>query len=253
MVTGGGAGIGRAICRRLAGEGACVGVFDRDAAAAAAAVAAEIAGSGGRAVALPGDVTSETEIAEALAAVTARYGRLDVLVCNAAATTQSRIEDVTPEDWDRETGVTSRGVFLCCRLALPALVECRGNVIAIGSVNGSVYVGNPAYSVAKAGLRSLVQAIAVEYGPRGVRANLVSPGTVQTEHESWRARLARDPLIFQKLADWYPVGRVGTPDDIAAAVAFLASAEAGFISGAELIVDGGLTAGLGGMARFLAQ
>jgi NAD(P)-dependent dehydrogenase (short-subunit alcohol dehydrogenase family) len=250
LVTGGGAGIGRAIGRRLAREGAAVALLDVDA-ATAAGVAAEITAAGGRAVALRGDVTVEADIAGALGAVADRFGGLDALICNAAATTRPRLEDVTPADWDRETGVTLRAVFLCCRAALPALAARRGNVVAIGSVNGSVYVGNPAYSAAKAGLRSLMQAIAVEWGPRGVRANLISPGTVRTEHESWRARLARDPAIFERVAAWYPVGRVGEPDDVAAAVAFLASGEAGFISGAELVVDGGLTAGLGGLAAAL--
>ena len=247
LVTGGGAGIGRAIVRRLATEGAAVGVFDIDA-AAARATADALATVGGVGLALPGDVTQAADIAAALATLADRFGGLDVLVCNAAATTRGRLAEVTPEDWDRETGVTLRAVFLCCRAALPMLVERRGNLVAIGSVNGAVYLGNPAYSAAKAGLRSLIQAIAVEHGPDGVRANLVSPGTVRTEHESWRARLARDPSIFEKLAAYYPLRRVGEPDDIAAAVAFLASAEAGFVSGTELTVDGGLTAGLAGMA-----
>ena len=250
MVTGGGAGIGRAIAMRLAAEGAAVGLLDIDA-ARAAGVAAEIAGQGGRAVTMAGDVTKAADVAAALASVSAAFGGLDVLVSNVGGTTRARLADVSPEDWDRETGVTLRAAFLCCRAALPMLTQRRGNIVAIGSINGSVYVGNPAYSAAKAGLRSLMQAIAVEYGPLGVRANLVSPGTIRTEHESWRARLARDPGVFDKLAAWYPVGRIGTPEDIAAAVAFLASDEAGFVSGTELVVDGGLTAGVPGMAAAL--
>lgn len=248
LVTGGGAGIGRAIAHRLAREGAAIVILDRDA-EAADRVASEI--GAGRAWAVAGEVTAEADIAAALAAAADRFGGLDVLVCNAAATTRSRLQDVSPADWDHETGVTLRSVFLCCRAALPALVARRGNVVAIGSVNASVYVGNPAYSAAKAGLRSLVQAVAVEYGGRGVRANLVSPGTVRTENESWRDRIARDPALFDKLVRWYPVGRVGEPDDIAAAVAFLAADEAGFVSGTELVVDGGLTAGMGSMAAEL--
>ncbi len=242
LVTGGGAGIGRAIARRLAGEGSSVAILDLDA-AAAHETARAIEASGGSALAIQGDVTAEADIAAALAAVVVRFGALDVLVCNVGGTTQGRLDDVTPDDWDRETGVTVRAAFLCVRAALPRLAARRGNVVAIGSVNGLTYVGNPAYSAAKAGLRSLVQAIAVEYGPRGVRANLVSPGTIRTEHESWRARLARDPAIFEKLAAHYPIGRIGAPDDIAAAVAFLASDEAGFVTGTELVVDGGLMAG----------
>ncbi len=112
-----------------------------------------------------------------------------------------------------------------------------------------MYFGNPAYSAAKAGLRSLTQSLAVEAGPRGVRTNMVSPGSVRTASPSWAARQQRDPAIFEKLARWYPVGRVGRPEDIAAAVCFLAADEAAFVNGANLVVDGGLTAGMGVMAQ----
>ena len=128
----------------------------------------------------------------------------------------------------------------------------RGAIVSVASVNGLMYFGNPAYSAAKAGLINLTKAIAVEYGPKGVRANTVSPGSVRTEHPSWAERQARDPQVFEKLARWYPVGRVGTPEDIAAAIAFLASDEAAFVNGADLVVDGGLTAGMMPMTRELA-
>jgi NAD(P)-dependent dehydrogenase (short-subunit alcohol dehydrogenase family) len=114
-------------------------------------------------------------------------------------------------------------------------------------VNGLIALGNPAYSAAKADLITLTRALAMEYGADGIRANLVSPGTVRTEHPSWRERQARDPQVLDKLARWYPLGRVGEPADIAAAIAFLASDEAGFVNGANLVVDGGLTAGLAPM------
>jgi NAD(P)-dependent dehydrogenase (short-subunit alcohol dehydrogenase family) len=127
----------------------------------------------------------------------------------------------------------------------------RGVVVSVASVNGLMCFGNPAYSAAKAGLINLTQSIAVEYGPKGVRANAVSPGSVRTENQSWTRRLERDPQLFDKLARWYPVGRVGRPEDIAAAVAFLAADEAAFVNGANLVVDGGLTAGMAPMAREL--
>ena len=126
-----------------------------------------------------------------------------------------------------------------------------GAIVNIGSVNGLMYFGNPAYSAAKAGLLSLTRSIAVEYGPKGVRANMVSPGTIRTNAPSWTARLKRDPKVFDKLARWYPVGRVGRPTDIAAAVAFLAADEAAFVNGTNLVVDGGLTAGMPVMAHEL--
>jgi NAD(P)-dependent dehydrogenase (short-subunit alcohol dehydrogenase family) len=139
-----------------------------------------------------------------------------------------------------------------CRAVLPGMVERgRGVIVSVASVNGLMCFGNPAYSAAKAGLLNLTQSIAVEYGPKGVRANAVSPGSVRTENRSWTSRLERDPQLFEKLARWYPVGRVGKPEDIAAAIAFLAADEAAFVNGANLVVDGGLTAGMGPMAREL--
>jgi NAD(P)-dependent dehydrogenase (short-subunit alcohol dehydrogenase family) len=111
--------------------------------------------------------------------------------------------------------------------------------------------GNPAYSAAKAGLLSMTRSIATEYGPKGIRCNAVSPGTVQTENSSWKRRVAEDPKIFEKLNRWYPVGRVGQPDDIAAAIAFLAADEAAFVNGTNLVVDGGVTAGMAPMIKEL--
>jgi NAD(P)-dependent dehydrogenase (short-subunit alcohol dehydrogenase family) len=117
----------------------------------------------------------------------------------------------------------------------------------VGSVNGLAYFGNEAYSAAKAGLVSLTRSIAVRYGPRGVRANLVAPGTLRTP--AWDERLARDPAALDRVVRWYPLGRVGEPEEVVGAVLFLLSEEAAWISGAVLPVDGGLLAGNGLMAR----
>jgi NAD(P)-dependent dehydrogenase (short-subunit alcohol dehydrogenase family) len=245
LVTGGGRGIGRATALRLANEGAAVAVVDKDA-APARDVVKEIAASGRTAVALQADVTVADAVLAMVRDAERALGPLHVLVNNAAATSASTIEATGEADWDVELGVTLRAAFLCMKAVLPGMVERgKGTIVAIGSVNGRVYVGNPAYSAAKAGLVMWVKAMAVEYGPKGIRTNLVSPGSVRTENRSWTERMQRDPQIFEKLARWYPAGRVGTPEDIAAAVAFLASEEASFVNGAELVVDGGLTAGMG--------
>jgi NAD(P)-dependent dehydrogenase (short-subunit alcohol dehydrogenase family) len=210
IVTRGGNGIGRATALRLASEGAAVVIMDLRS-ADGEAVAKSISDSGGRALFVAGDAA---------------------------------LAECTPDDWNQELEGTLKTAFLCCRAVLPLMVEQGGGAIVnIGSVNGFSYVGNPAYSAAKAGLLNLTQAIAVEYGPRGVRANMVSPGTIRTSGRSWVRRLERDPEIFEKLARWYPLGRVGRPEDIAGAVAYLGSDEAGFVNGANLVVDGGLTAG----------
>lgn len=249
MVTGGGNGIGQATSRRLAAEGAAVLILDPNEEAARRCAAA-ITEAGGRAAASIGSVTEEADIADAVARAQTAFGAIDVLVNNAAFTVTSTLDQCSPDDWDREFAVTLRGAFLVTRAVLPQMAaRGRGAIINIGSVNGLMYFGNPAYSAAKAGLLNLTRSLAVEAGPRGVRTNMVSPGSVQTANLSWTQRQQRDPQIFQKLARWYPVGRVGKPEDIAAAVCFLAADEAAFINGANLVVDGGLTAGMGVMAQ----
>ena len=249
IVTGGGDGIGRATSLRLASEGATVVVFDINPAGAEASVAA-ITAAGGTALALAGSVTSESDIAAGLAATIAAYGKLDVLVNNAGFALKATLPELDIEHWDREMDGNLKGAWLCARAAMPLLMQAggRGNIVNIGSVNGLMYFGNPAYSAAKAGLLSLTKSLAVEYGPRGVRTNMVSPGTIQTNAEAWTKRIKRDPKIFEKLSRWYPVGRVGKPEDIAAAVCYLAADEAGFCNGTNLVVDGGLTAGMPIMA-----
>jgi meso-butanediol dehydrogenase/(S,S)-butanediol dehydrogenase/diacetyl reductase len=243
IVTGGGAGIGRAIAVRLASEGAAVAVMDLRSEDAEDA-AENILKAGGRALAVAGDASAQSDVAAAIDRVLGAFGTIDVLVNNVGFAGKATLAECTPEDWDRDFEGTLKTAFLFSRAILPLMVEQRsGAIVNIGSVNGFTYVGNPAYSAAKAGLLNLTQAIAVEYGPHGVRANMVSPGTIRTTSRSWVKRQERDPQIFEKLARWYPVGRVGRPDDIAAAVAYLGSDEAGFVNGANLVVDGGLTAG----------
>jgi NAD(P)-dependent dehydrogenase (short-subunit alcohol dehydrogenase family) len=248
IVTGGGDGIGRTTALRLAFEGAAVLVTDIAAGAAAAAVA-EIEALGGRAAASVGSVTDEAAVTAAVELALLRFGAVHVLVNNAAFTDRPTLAEVSPADWDREFDVTLRGAWLFARAVLPHMTGLgRGAIVNIGSVNGLMYFGNPAYSAAKAGLLSLTRSLAVEAGPKGVRANMVSPGTIRTNAPSWTARQQNDPAIFERLARWYPVGRVGVPADIAAAVAYLAADEAGFVNGANLVVDGGLTAGMPVMA-----
>lgn len=252
LITGGGRGIGRATALRLAGEGAALAVVDRDG-APARAVVGEIAGLGRTGVALVADIAADGAAERLVAAAEKALGPLDILVNNAAHTTHGTLAATGPADWDAELAVTLRAAWLMARAALPGMAaRGRGAIVNIASVNALVALGNPAYSAAKAGLLNLTRQIAVEYGPKGVRCNAVTPGTVRTEHPSWQQRLARDPAIFEKLTRWYPVGRVGRPEDIAACVAFLAADEAGFVNGANLVADGGLTAGLAPMMAELS-
>lgn len=248
IVTGAGQGIGRETALRLASEGAAVLVNDLVAERAAATVAA-VANAGGRAAEFVGSVAKPAEVEAMVAAALATFARIDVLVNNAYYLVASTLEGNTPENWRSEFDVTLDGAFLCARAVLPHFVaQKRGAIVNIGSVNGLMYFGNPAYCAAKAALLSLTRSLAVEYGPKGVRTNMVSPGTIHTEAPAWTERQKRDPQVFEKLARWYPVGRVGRPADIAAAIAYLAADEAAFVNGTNLVVDGGLTAGMPLMA-----
>ncbi|MER5276199.1 SDR family NAD(P)-dependent oxidoreductase [Streptomyces sp. NPDC002809] len=249
LLTGAGQGIGAATARRLAAEGARVLVTDLDGERAAHA-AAEIRESGGEAEALACDVTDRTAVEAAVAHAVSVFGGLDVLVNNAYACTPDAalFEDEPDESWQRDLDVTLSGAYRCARAALPHLVESgRGAIVTIGSVNGEQSFGNHAYSAAKAGLASLTRTLAGHAGPRGVRVNLVMPGTIRTD--AWAGRDAE----LSRVSGLYPLGRVGEPEDIAGAVAFLASRDAAWVTGTTLRVDGGLTAVNTGFLRAVAE
>ncbi|MFE2427567.1 SDR family NAD(P)-dependent oxidoreductase [Streptomyces sp. NPDC059373] len=237
LITGAGQGIGAATAHRFAAEGARVLVTDRDGARAEGAAAA-VRQRGGTAEALACDVTDRTAVEAAVAYAAERFGGLDVLVNNACAChpDEPRFEDQPDDTWYEDIEVTLTGAMRCARAALPRLAAAggRGSVVNIGSVNGIIDFGNHAYSAAKAGLASLTRTLSAHAAPRGVRVNLVAPGTIRTP--AWAGR--DDQL--DRLAPVYPLGRVGEPEDIAAAVAFLASPDAAWITGITLPVDGGI-------------
>jgi meso-butanediol dehydrogenase/(S,S)-butanediol dehydrogenase/diacetyl reductase len=136
---------------------------------------------------------------------------------------------------------------LCAQALLPGMIAKRSGVICnVGSVNALAYFGNEAYSAAKAGLVSFTRGLAARYGPLGIRSNMVAPGTMRTG--IWSQRLESDPTVLDRLSRWYPLGRIGEPEDVVGAIAFLCSDEASWISGAMLVVDGGLTSGYPQMA-----
>ncbi|MET7858386.1 SDR family NAD(P)-dependent oxidoreductase [Streptomyces sp. NPDC005318] len=249
LITGAGQGIGAATARRLAGEGARVLVTDLDGDRAERAAAA-IRKSGGTAEALACDVGDRAAVEAAVARTVDAFGSLDVLVNNAYGCTPDAplFEDEPDDVWQRDLDATLTGPYRCSRAALPHLVASgRGAIVNIGSVNGEQSFGNHAYSAAKAGLGSLTRTLAGHAGPRGVRVNLVAPGTIRTD--AWAGRDAE----LDRVSTVYPLGRVGEPDDIAAAVAFLASRDASWITGTTLRVDGGLLAVNTGFRRAIAQ
>ncbi|KOV63986.1 oxidoreductase [Streptomyces sp. MMG1121] len=205
----------------------------------AARTAAGLRQQGFAAQALACDVADRTTVEAAVAHTVAEFGSLDVLVNCAAHCTPDvpLFEDDPDEGWARDLDITLSGVHRCCRAALPHLAASgRGAIVSISSVNGLQDFGNHAYSAAKAGLGSLTRTLAGHAAARGVRVNLVVPGTVRTS--AWQGR--DDEL--DAVRPLYPLGRIGEPEDVAAAVAFLASRDAAWITGTTLVVDGGLTA-----------
>ncbi|MFJ7147359.1 SDR family NAD(P)-dependent oxidoreductase [Streptomyces sp. NPDC100445] len=238
LVTGAARGIGAAVARRLAEEGGRVLVTDRDL-PEAERTAAALRGRGLAAEAFACDVADRHAVEAAVDRAVTVFGSLDVLVGSAAHCTPDvpLFEDDPDEAWRRDLDITLTGAYRCCRAALPHLAASgRGAIVNIGSVNGLQDFGNHAYSAAKAGLGSLTRTLAGHAAARGVRVNLVAPGTVRTS--AWEGRDGE----LDAVRGLYPLGRVGEPEDIAAAVAFLASRDAAWITGTTLVVDGGLTA-----------
>jgi 3-oxoacyl-[acyl-carrier protein] reductase len=237
LITGSSRGIGRAVALRLARDGVSIVVNYRSNAAAAEAVVDEIAGLGSTAVAVAGDVT-EAEAADRLVdAALDRFGRLDILVANAGITRDMLTLRMTDADWAAvvETNLTS--VFRCCRAALrPMLRQRSGRIVTISSVIGLAgNAGQANYAAAKAGVVGLTKSLAREFGSRSITVNAVAPGFIETELTGVLSETHR-----QRALDMIPLGHLGTPADIAEAVAFLASPAARYITGHVLTVDGGM-------------
>jgi NAD(P)-dependent dehydrogenase (short-subunit alcohol dehydrogenase family) len=241
LISGGGSGIGHAICLRLAAEGANIILIDKDV-QGGQAVEQELKQQNIKALFIRADITSEADVEKVHKEATLFFGTIDVLVNNAGAAFAENYAMTTLENWNQDIALNLTGHYMLTRLFLPDMeAQGKGAITNISSVNGAQSFGNPAYSAAKAGVISFTQTLAIEYGPKGIRANVVLPGTIETP--VWQTRKDSRPDVFELVKGWYPVGRVGRPEDIAAAVAFLSADEASFVNGASLNVDGGLTAG----------
>jgi NAD(P)-dependent dehydrogenase (short-subunit alcohol dehydrogenase family) len=244
LVTGAGHGIGRAIARLLASEGARIVILEIDDVAGRETMDL-IANAGGEAHLVHADISNMEEVKSAFANAIAHFGGLDLLVNNAALSEAGDYANLRPEQWTKEIDVNLNGPYHCTATAVAHMkTRNEGAIVNISSVNGLRYFGSPSYSAAKAGIISLTQSIASEYGKYGIRCNAVCPGSVRTDAISWQQRLKRDPQVFEKLARWYPLGRVAMPEDVAKVVAFLGSDDAGYVTGVALPVDGGLAAGM---------
>ena len=241
LISGGGSGIGHAICLRLAAEGANIILIDKDL-QGGQAVEQELKLQNTKVLFIQADITSEADVEKVHKEATLFFGNIDVLVNNAGAAFAENYAMTTLENWNQDIALNLTGHYMLTRLFLPDMeAQGKGAITNISSVNGAQSFGNPAYSAAKAGVISFTQTLAIEYGPKGIRANVVLPGTIETP--VWQTRKDSRPEVFELVKGWYPVGRVGRPEDIAAAVAFLSADEASFVNGASLNVDGGLTAG----------
>jgi len=242
LITGAARGIGRAVAEKMAGHGARVAVADIDGEAAR-----QVAGAIGKAaVAIELDVTDAAAWGRAVAAAEQAFGGLDVLVNNAGICIPGSVESLDEADWDRTIDVDLKSVFLGCRAALPVMARhAPGSIVNMSSISGLVAGHNlAAYNAAKAGVHLLTKSVALYAARRnyGVRCNSVHPAFVDTGMIDGLARGADPDEIRAKLAAQVPLGRIGTAEDVAWAVIYLASEESAFMTGAELKLDGGLSA-----------
>ncbi len=244
LITGAGSGIGRAAALLFAAEGAAVGVLDRDGAVAEETTAL-VAAAGGRALALTADVSKVAQVSAAADALAAEYSSIDILYNNAGVDSRGSVVVAEEADWDRCFDVNVKGTFLMSQAAL-AHMGTGGSIINQGSVAALVGVMNfAAYCAAKGAVVALTRSMAVDLAGRGVRANVICPGTVYTPlmEPMLRARGDGDlDLGLQRTLVKYPLGRLGHVDDIARVALFLASDEAAFMTGSVVAADGGMTA-----------
>jgi 3-oxoacyl-[acyl-carrier protein] reductase len=232
IVTGGARGIGAAIAERLAEEGARLVIGDV-LAAEGTATAARLGGLFQRC-----DVSDEAEVAALVAVAVDRLGRVDILCQNAGIFPLHEIADIAVAEWDQVLAVNLRGGFLTIRAVLPAMRERRyGRIVLTSSITGPRVVppGHAHYAASKAGINGLIRAAALEAAPFGITVNGVEPGNITTEG----MLSERSPEFVEAMARSIPMGRLGSPRDVAGAVLFLASEEAGYITGTTIIVDGG--------------
>ena len=241
VITGGGRGIGAATATRFASEGAAVVVSDMDA-APAEETAEKIRKEGGKAAAIACDVTQKDSVESLIEGALKEFGKLDTLVACAGITRDNLIYKMTDEDWDSVIDTHLKGTFLAARAAQKAMVPNKyGKMVFLSSTSALGNRGQTNYSTAKAGLQGMARTLAIELGPYGVNVNAVAPGFIETRMTQMTAeRMGMDFEQFkQGAASQIPVRRVGQPEDIASAIAYLCSDEASFISGQTLYVRGG--------------
>ena len=241
LISGGARGMGAAEARLFAREGARVVIADI-LEGEGKAVLADVSVKGGEAAFVRLDVTHELEWEQAVALAVSRFGKLDVLVNNAGIGAAGRVEDTTAEAWDRVMAVNAKGVFLGTKAAIPAMRRAGGgSIVNISSQLGIVGMddSSPEYTASKGAVRLLTKTTALQYARDGIRCNSVHPGPIVTPMTE---RRRADPAVYQRMVSRIPLGRYGQPEEVAYAVLYLASDESAFVTGSELVVDGGWTA-----------
>ena len=247
-ITGAAGGIGQALARHFAHEGAHLALLDKN--PSVQDFAATLTTDGVTACAAFVDIGDPDSVTKAFSTVTRALGSIDILVNNAGFSNHPTFARTDPKGWQDDVNGNLNGAYNCAHAVLSAMQAKRsGAIVNVGSVNGLGALGDPAYSAAKAGMISMTRSLALEYGRFGIRVNIVLPGTVRTP--IWNERAKKDPKVLATLERWYPLGRIAEPIDVARAIAFLASDHAAAITGAALPVDCGLTAGNIVMAREL--
>jgi len=240
IVTGGGSGIGLASARALGREGASVAIFDRDA-ESAKQTADELMVQGWEAIALEVDVSSEEDVRVGIARTSAKFGHIDILQNNAGIAVRHPITEQDEPGWDKCLAVNLKGVFLCSKHVIPHMLNGGGSIINMSSVTGIVGVRNrSAYSASKGAIVALTRNMALDYARFQIRVNCVCPGFTRTPLIKG---LLVDPERERRLVATHPLGRLGTPEDIANAIVFLASDLSSWITGQALVVDGGFGVG----------
>jgi NAD(P)-dependent dehydrogenase (short-subunit alcohol dehydrogenase family) len=245
VITGAGSGIGRAAADLFAREGAEVALVDLNAEAAKDATE-QITAAGGRALAVGADVADAAQVDLAFRQISGEFGRIDVLYNNAGVNSAGSVVDATDEDWDRCFAVNAKGTFLCSRAAGRLMVAAGGgSIVNQGSVAAVVGIANFAsYCASKGAVVALTRSMSVDLAPRNVRVNVICPGTVYTPLMEPMLRARGNGDLAAGLAMTtakYPIGRLGTPEEIAAVALFLASDDSSFLTGSVITADGGMT------------
>jgi NAD(P)-dependent dehydrogenase (short-subunit alcohol dehydrogenase family) len=241
VVTGGAQGIGRETAAHFAREGARVVIADIDPAAGTAAAEA-IRGAGGQAKFVAADVTDEQAVAALVTQAQTILGGVDVWLSNAGDSLTEDLLEIGPDAWSADITLNLTSHYLGTRAVLPLMIQGGGgSLIYVSSVNALWAIGEFGYSAAKAGLISFAKNVAVTYGPQGIRANVICPGTIETERGAayWDKKVGSR----ERLLKWYPLQRLGKPEDVASLAVYLASDESSFMTGSSIVLDGGLTAG----------